>query len=202
MDIYNIEVWWRHTLCEWTFARLGSVPLKWSLPNVLTSLSCLLSESNLTWYAIISTFGKEPPANAGVIRDVGLIPGSGRSPGEGNGNPLQDSCLENPMVREVWWDQDHRVRHHLKWLRMQACIHWAAPNSSVKSHVTVRFPIVAVCIIKGRESEGGGFLMAQLVKNPPAMQETWVQSLGREDPLEKGKATHSSITAWRILWTV
>ena len=44
--------------------------------------------------------------------------------------------------------------------------------------------------------------MAQLVKNPPAMQDTWVQSLGREDPLEKGKATHSSIMAWRILWTV
>ena len=41
-------------------------------------------------------------------------------------------------------------------------------------------------------------LVAQLVKNPPAMQETWVQSLGREDPLEKGKATHSSILAWRI----
>ena len=42
-------------------------------------------------------------------------------------------------------------------------------------------------------------LMVQLVKNLPAMQETWVQSLGFEDPLEKGKATHSSILAWRIL---
>ena len=42
--------------------------------------------------------------------------------------------------------------------------------------------------------------MAQLVKNPPAMQETWVRSLGWEDPLEKGKATHSSILAWRIPW--
>ena len=42
--------------------------------------------------------------------------------------------------------------------------------------------------------------MAQLVKNPPAMWETWVQSLGWEDPLEKGKATHSSILAWRIPW--
>ena len=41
-------------------------------------------------------------------------------------------------------------------------------------------------------------LVAQLVKNPPAMQETWVQSLGWEDPLGKGKATHSSILAWRI----
>ena len=45
-------------------------------------------------------------------------------------------------------------------------------------------------------------LMAQLVKNLPAMQETWVRSLGWEDALEKGKATHSSILAWRIPWTV
>ena len=42
--------------------------------------------------------------------------------------------------------------------------------------------------------------MAQLVKNLPAMQKTWVQSLGWEDPLEKEKATHSSILAWRIPW--
>ena len=45
-------------------------------------------------------------------------------------------------------------------------------------------------------------LVAQLVKNTPAMQETWVQSLGWEDPLEKGKAIHTSILAWRITWTV
>ena len=44
-------------------------------------------------------------------------------------------------------------------------------------------------------------LVAQLVKNLPAMRETWVQSLGWEDSLEKGKATHSSILAWRIPWT-
>ena len=42
--------------------------------------------------------------------------------------------------------------------------------------------------------------MAQIVKNPPAMQETWVQSLGQEDPLEKEMATHSSILAWEIPW--
>ena len=41
-------------------------------------------------------------------------------------------------------------------------------------------------------------VMAQLVKNPPAMRETWVQSLGLEDPLERGKAIHSSTLAWRI----
>ena len=44
-------------------------------------------------------------------------------------------------------------------------------------------------------------LVAQLVKNPPAMWDTWVQSLGWDDPLEKGTATHSSILAWRIPWT-
>ena len=47
----------------------------------------------------------------------------------------------------------------------------------------------------------GVSLMAQTVKNLPAMQETPVRSLGREDPLEKGMATHSSILAWRIPWT-
>ena len=44
-------------------------------------------------------------------------------------------------------------------------------------------------------------LLAQLVKNPPAMQQTPVQFLGREDPLEKGRATHSSILGWRSPWT-
>ena len=73
------------------------------------------------------------------VEDPGLIPGSGRSAGEGIGYPLQYS--------------------------------WASP-------------------------------VTQLVKNPSAMWETWVRSLGWEDPLEKGKATHSSILAWRIPWTV
>ena len=44
--------------------------------------------------------------------------------------------------------------------------------------------------------------MAQLIKNLSAMRETWVRSLGQEDPLEMGKAIHSSILAWRIPWTV
>ena len=52
---------------------------------------------------------KNPPANAGDVRDMGLIPGSGRSPGGGNGNPLQYSSLENPMDRGAWWAMVHRV---------------------------------------------------------------------------------------------
>ena len=83
-----------------------------------------------------SSVGKESACNTG---DPDLIPGSGRSAGEGIGYPLQYS--------------------------------WAS-------------------------------LVAQLVKNPPAMWETWVQSLGWEDHLEKGKATHSSILAWRIPCTI
>ena len=79
---------------------------------------------------------KHPPA---MQEDLGLIPGSGRSSGEGIGYPLQYSRAS---------------------------------------------------------------LVAQLVKNMPAIWETWVQSLVWEDPLEKGKATHSRILAWRIPWTL
>ena len=46
---------------------------------------------------------KNPPTNSGDVRDVGSISGSGRSPGGGHGNPLQYSCLENPMDRGAWW---------------------------------------------------------------------------------------------------
>ena len=52
---------------------------------------------------------KNPTANTGDIRDVSLIPGSGSSPGGGHGNPLQYSCLENPMDRGAWWATVHRV---------------------------------------------------------------------------------------------
>ena len=85
---------------------------------------------------VASSVGKESDCYAG---DSSSIPGSGKSPGEGIGYPLQYSQAS---------------------------------------------------------------LVAQLVKNPPARWETWVRSLGQEDPLEKGKATHSSILAWRLPWTV
>ena len=53
--------------------------------------------------------GKEPTCNTGDAGDAGLIPGSGRSPGGGNGNPLQNSCLGNPMDRGGWWATIHGV---------------------------------------------------------------------------------------------
>ena len=52
---------------------------------------------------------KNLPARAGDVRDVGLIPGSGRSPGGGQGNPPQNSCLENPMDKEGWKATAHGV---------------------------------------------------------------------------------------------
>ena len=62
--------------------------------------------------------------------------------------------------------------------------------------LTLFLQLFSKCVIISRSS-----LVAQMVKNPPAMRETWLQSLGQEDPLEKGMATHSSILAWKILWT-
>ena len=55
---------------------------------------------------------KNPPANAGAVRDVHLSPGLGRSPGGGHGNPLQYSCLKNPMDRGAWWATVQGVKHN------------------------------------------------------------------------------------------
>ena len=63
-----------------------------------------------------SSTGKESACHAGDTKDPSLIPGSGRSFGEGHGNPLQYSCLENPMDRGAWWATVHgaaRVGHNL-----------------------------------------------------------------------------------------
>ena len=64
---------------------------------------------------------KNLPADAGDTGDTGLIPGSGRSPGEGNGNPLQCSCLGNPMDRGAWWATGHWVTQSQTCLSTHAC---------------------------------------------------------------------------------
>ena len=60
---------------------------------------------------------KNPSAIAGNLRDAGSIPGSGRSPGRGQGNALQYPCLQNPMDREAWWATDHGVTKSQTWLK-------------------------------------------------------------------------------------
>ena len=80
------------------------------------AIYCLtLLEAQVT--GSIGPFGKESVCNAG---DPGSIPGSGRSPGEGNGNPLEYSCLENPMDREAW----------------RATVHWVAKSWTQLSDYT------------------------------------------------------------------
>ena len=69
---------------------------------------------------------KNLSASAGHLRDVGLIPGLGRCPGGGHGDPLQYSCLENLTERGAWWATVYGVRQNwtcLKQLSMHACIH-------------------------------------------------------------------------------
>ena len=63
---------------------------------------------------------KNPPANAGDIRDVDLISWSGRSPGGRHGNPLQYSCLENSMDKGAWWATVHSVAKSQTWLSSHA----------------------------------------------------------------------------------
>ena len=75
----------------WVQVPLGVVSGQESLPQI-----------NF-WASQMVLVVKNSPANVGDIRDAGSIPGLGRSPGGGNGNPLQYSCLENPMDREAWW---------------------------------------------------------------------------------------------------
>ena len=89
-----VNHWTSHQLPKKNGAALVSISCQ--LPNVLGFLGV----------SQLSIVVKNPPGNA---RDVGLIPGSGRAPGEGNGNPFQYSCLENPMVREAWWAVVHGV---------------------------------------------------------------------------------------------
>ena len=130
--------------------------------------------------SLVVLVAKYSPANAGDIRDVGLIPGSGRSPGGGHDNPFQYSCLENPMDRGVRWATVHRVTEDPSLIQ----------RSERSAGEGIGYPL----------QYSWASLMTQLIKNPPAMWETWVQSLDWENPLEKGKATHSSILAWRSPW--
>ena len=88
-------------------------PSKLSSVNPEPSQSC----PSFPWGFPGGPRGKEPACNAGAIRDGALIPGWGRSPGSGHSNPLQYSCLENPMDRGAWQATVHRITKRQTWLK-------------------------------------------------------------------------------------
>ena len=81
----------------------------WVDPVILNYQFQLTKEATVSWMSRIVLVVKNPPANAGHVKDVGSISGLGRSPGGGSGNPLQYSCLENSMERGASWAIVHGV---------------------------------------------------------------------------------------------
>ena len=123
----------------------------------------------------------------------------------------QYSCLGNLLDRGAWQDTIHGVTK--SWTRLSDftfTFHFPALEKEMATHSSVlawRIPgrgsLVGCCLwgCKELDTTEQLHLVAQMEKNLPAMQETWVQSLGQDDPLEKGMATYSSILARRISWT-
>ena len=164
--------------------------------------------------------------------------------GEGNGNPLQCSCLENPRDGGDWWAADYGVAQswtRLKWhssrilvgafliaqLAKNPPVVHETPGSESSLGEEIGYPLQ--CFLASQASQmiknhlqwrrsrfdprvgrspwrskplqySWASLVTQLIKNLPAVWETWVLSVGWEDPLEKGMATYSSILAWKIPW--
>ena len=81
------------------------------------SRSPVSTEWRPDWASQVALVVKNPPVNAGDLRDTGSVLGQRRSPGGGHGNPLQYSCLENPMDRAAWWATDLGVTNSRKQLK-------------------------------------------------------------------------------------
>ena len=144
-----------------------------------------------------------------------MIPESGRSPGEGNGNPLQYSCLVNPMDRGTWQPTVHGVEKSRTWLSNKHFLIFAKRKKIFESLLLYIFFATLKKIVYMKK-----YISLKLInfynyvpgiphfitlhskyRRLPAMQKTWAQSLGQEDILEYEMATHSSILAWNIPWT-
>ena len=89
--------------------RIVSALLLIIIINIFVGIKIIVACSTFTRASQVALVVKNLPAKAGEVRDAGSIPGSGRSPREGHGNPLWYFCLENPMDREAWWAIVHRV---------------------------------------------------------------------------------------------
>ena len=119
---------------------------KWWLPLPLHNMESLRKvnmKNNLPKRNVVFSDGPtNPPANTGEVRDAGSVSGLGRSPGEGHGNPLQYSCLENPMASGAWWAIVHKVaksQTQLKRLNMHAEGMYKCVYVSIYVHLCIHF---------------------------------------------------------------
>ena len=125
-------------MCQWV-EFLGHVV---TLSNFLRSCPTI---SHSRWAILASQVAlvvESPPADTGDVRGAGLIPGSGRSPGGGPGDPLQYSCLENPMDRGAWWAMVRRVAEswtRLKWLTTHHTAMYESSDFPISSQQLVFF---------------------------------------------------------------
>ena len=119
LSSYSNHIWWkaeRHN----KFSKMLEDFWLWIIFCFSLKFICIrfsLTSSSHLYDFPGGTSGKNPTANVRDIRDAGSIPGSERSPEGGHGNPLQYSCLENPMDRGSWWAIVHRVAKSWTWLK-------------------------------------------------------------------------------------
>ena len=106
---------------------------------------------------------KNPPASAGDVRDVGSVPGSGRSPEEGNGNPLRSSCLENPMDRGAWRCTVHRAAKSWTQLRTHTAVHVHARPS----HCAAQWKLTLCCEAAAKSLQSCPTLCDPIGGSPP-----------------------------------
>ena len=147
--------------------------------------------------------------------DSGLILGLGRSPLRGHSNPLHYSCMESPMDRRAWQATVHSVaksQTRLRWLSTHACVYiWSVYVFAWRKSEKIRCNKVKLTPSFGQGRWGPLYiisctfvwvsLVSQVVKNLPAMQETWVQSLGWEDPLGRAWQATPVFFPGESLWT-
>ena len=148
---------------------------------------CLSQSSRImTKASQVTLVVKNSPANAGDIRGTNLIPGSGRAPGGRHGNPLQYSCLENPMDRGAWRATVHGDTKSQTWLK-QLSIQNGEGNGTPLRYSCLENPM-----------DGGAWWAAV---HGIARSRTWLRDFTftfHFNALEKEMATQSSVLAWRI----
>ena len=113
-----------------------------------------LNQLTTLWASQVAIVVKNLPADAGDIRDAGLIPMLERSPGGGHGNPLQYFCLENPMDRGAWWAAVCRVAESWAWLKQLSmhALSFNFLNSKLGLHKILQIRHLSNCCIVGGSS--------------------------------------------------